>query len=385
MAPCPHRPACPGCPDYGASLDASAALPRLSLLAAEQGVIVEPIPGPQFGYRHRARLAIRGRAASPKVGIFQQGSHRIVDIPRCVVHHPRVNAVAAALRGAIRESGAPPYADGPHRGLLRYLQVMVDPQGEGSQLVVVCNDRAPDAAAPLLQALRQRLGAGLHSLFWNGQPERSNAILGPHWAHICGPEALSLSVGGARAFFPPAAFAQNNLPTYTRIVEWVHARVPDGARVAELYAGVGSIGLGLAARCGRVRFNELSEGSLRGLRMGIAALPADAASRTEVVPGEAGGCLPTLTDSDVVIVDPPRRGLDRPLLDALCARPAATLLYVSCGLGSFERDAAALLSAGFRLAELAAADLFPFTGHVETLARFEPPAGPANAQDDTRA
>jgi tRNA/tmRNA/rRNA uracil-C5-methylase (TrmA/RlmC/RlmD family) len=49
------------------------------------------VEGPPFGYRHRARLAVRGRSASPKVGIFQEGTHRIVDIPRCLVHHPLVN------------------------------------------------------------------------------------------------------------------------------------------------------------------------------------------------------------------------------------------------------------------------------------------------------
>ncbi len=51
-----------------------------------------------FGYRHRKRLAVRGRAASPKIGIFQEGSHRVVDIPRCLVHHPLVNEVAAITK-----------------------------------------------------------------------------------------------------------------------------------------------------------------------------------------------------------------------------------------------------------------------------------------------
>jgi 23S rRNA (uracil1939-C5)-methyltransferase len=73
-----------------------------------------------------------------------------------------------------------------------------------------------------------------------------------------------------------------------------------------------------------------------------------------------------------VIVDPPRRGLDAPLLAALVQSPPPALIYVACGLASFQRDAAALTEKGaFKLVELAAGDLFPYTDHVEVIARFE--------------
>lgn len=371
---CAHRPPCPGCPAFGAPLSDAESLGPLRALAAEAGIALELLPGPQFGYRHRARLAVRGRALSPKVGIFQAGSHRIADIPRCVVHHPSINRVAAGVRQAIKASGAAPYIDGPHRGLVRYLQVMVDPGSGRCQLVVVCNADDPGSARPLLGAVQDALGDLLHSLFWNGQPQRSNAIVGPHWAHISGPPVMQLRIGGADVAFPPDAFAQNNLPLYTQLVDWVHARVAPGVRLAELYAGVGAIGLGLVASAASVAFNEVGEGSLRGLRLGLDALGPELAGRVQVHAGEAGKSLDVLAGAEVVVVDPPRRGLEAALLEALSQRPVGRLLYVSCGLASFERDARALLSAGYRLRELVAADLFPFTGHVETLAHFDHPA-----------
>ena len=72
---CPHRPPCPGCPRFAEpDIPATAAL---AALCAEAGLLAPTVvEGPAFGYRHRARLAVRGRAASPKVGIFQEGSHR---------------------------------------------------------------------------------------------------------------------------------------------------------------------------------------------------------------------------------------------------------------------------------------------------------------------
>jgi len=347
------------------------AFARLASVAGAHGVTPGALDGPVLGYRHRARLAVRGRAGSPKVGIFQEGSHRIVDIPRCGVHHPQVNATAAVVRDAIRHCGVEPYVEGPHRGLVRYLQITVDPGTQRVQLVVVTNDAGPDSARPLLGELVERLGDRLHSLAWNGQPLRSNAVLGPRTELIHGPPALELAIGGAHAHFPPAAFMQNNLPLYGRIVEQVHAWVPDGARVVEYYAGVGAIGLGVVGRSATVAFNELAAASLEGLGLGLAALPPSLRERTRVLEGDAALHAGALRDADTVIVDPPRRGLDGGLLDALCEQPVGSLLYVSCGLSSFERDTAALTGRGdYRLDALVVADLFPFTGHVESVARF---------------
>ncbi|HVM64194.1 MAG TPA: hypothetical protein VMU14_04980, partial [Acidimicrobiales bacterium] len=103
---CPHRPPCPGCPRFGEPGLAPPALAALEALARDAGLAPPSVvEGPPFGWRHRARLMVRGRATSPKVGIFQEGSHRIVDMPQCLVHHPGVNVVAAAAKAAIRATG----------------------------------------------------------------------------------------------------------------------------------------------------------------------------------------------------------------------------------------------------------------------------------------
>ncbi|RIK94739.1 MAG: hypothetical protein DCC71_23260 [Proteobacteria bacterium] len=95
-------------------------------------------------------------------------------------------------------------------------------------------------------------------------------------------------------------------------------------------------------------------------------------ARAEVVAREAGAALECLDGADVAIVDPPRKGLDAPLAAALAAAPPARVVYVSCDLASFRRDAALLLGGGrLRLALLEAWAMFPNTEHVETLARFD--------------
>jgi 23S rRNA (uracil1939-C5)-methyltransferase len=140
----------------------------------------------------------------------------------------------------------------------------------------------------------------------------------------------------------------------------------------ELYAGCGPIGLGLLARSAAVTFVESAPDAVRGLELGLAARPEAERARARVVAADAATAAGVLAGTDVVIADPPRKGLDAAIVAALVAAPPARLAYVSCDLDSFERDAALLTAGGrLRLAELVACDLFPNTEHVETLARFE--------------
>jgi len=372
IPPCPHRPTCPGCPRYGEAGIDEAAAASLRALAGRAGLTPpRVVSGAPLGFRTRARLAVRGRAASPKVGIFQTGTHRIADIPRCGIHHPAVNRVASALRRAIRETGVEPYAERPERGVLRYLQVAVERAGGRAQVVLVGNGDSPEPLAPVFAALERELGEQLQGLFWNGNSTPGNAILGPRWERISGEEALRESVAGVDVFHPPGAFGQSHPELFESLAASARRALPDGGRALELYAGSGAIGLGVLARAESLELNELSPHGIRGLELGIAARPGRERARAALVRGDAAAQLERIARADAVIVDPPRRGLDHAVLEALVATPPETLVYVSCGLESLVRDSARLLDSGrWSLAALDAWALFPYTAHVETLAVF---------------
>jgi len=355
---------------------ADEALGALDALAREAGARRLPVvSGDPWHSRMRARLMVRGRAASPKVGLYQRGTHRIVDIPDCRVHDARINEVAAALKRALRATRTPPYAERPHRGVVRAVQVAIERPTGRVQVVVVANAATPTSAAPLLDALAQDLGDPLAGLWWNGNPDITNRIVGRHWQLWCGEAFVRDRIGGADVFTPPGAFGQSHLGLADRIVARIHAAaVRPGSleRIVELHAGCGATGLGLLARGHEVVFNEISRDSIAGLERGIAAQGPAARARATVVAGEAAAAVGWLADADVVIADPPRRGLDTTTCEALAARPPARLLYASCGLDAFMRDARALLARRrLRLVQLEPFALFPFTRHVETLALFE--------------
>src|SRR6202163_2403701 len=220
MPSCPHRPPCPGCPRFGERGIAPAAHGALESLARVHGLPgVSVISGRTEGFRLRARLAIRGRLGSPKLGLFEQGTHRVVHIPNCSVQHPLINRVAAVVRRALVDARVTCYSDKAHLGLARYLQVAVERSSQTAQVVMVANSATPEPLAACFDLMVERLGSELHSLWFNANCERSNAILGPDFQHWCGPASVIEHFGGAAVHYPPGAFGQNNLDLAERIVE----------------------------------------------------------------------------------------------------------------------------------------------------------------------
>ena len=202
---------------------------------------------------------------------------------------PHATTNTAALRAAVRGAGVEPYADRPHRGVLRYLQVAVERASGRAQVVLVGNCETPEPLAPVFAALERALGPRLQGLFWNGNTAPGNAILGDALgadrrrggAARDGRRESTSSIRRARS-----ARATPSCSSHSRCAP--RAAVPDGARVLELYAGTGAIGLGLLGRSASVALNELAPHGLRGLELGIAARPEAERARASIVPGDAG-------------------------------------------------------------------------------------------------
>jgi tRNA/tmRNA/rRNA uracil-C5-methylase (TrmA/RlmC/RlmD family) len=373
LTSCPHRPPCPACPRFGERGIAGAARGALDELARAHGLPeISVVSGRISEFRLRSRLAIRGRLNSPKIGLFELGTHRVVHIPHCSIQHALINRVAAVVRRALVETRVSSYSDGAHLGLARYLQVVIERSSQTAQVVMVANCATPEPLRACLDLIRERLGSELHSLWFNAHCDRSNTILGPVFHKWCGPESVIEHFGGAAVHYPPGAFGQNNLDVAHDIIGHVRSQIPQGSRVTEFYSGVGAIGLSILARAGEMRMNEVAEHSLRGLEFGLAQLDSASRAKVAVIAGSAGSACGAASGAQVVIADPPRKGLDPELTQTLSRRPPERFLYVSCRLESLRHDTAQLTSGGkLRLSGLTAFNLFPFTEHVETVARFE--------------
>lgn len=330
--------------------------------------------GSYVHWRTRAKLPIRGTATKPLIGLYQRGTHKVVPVPHCRMHHPAINLAVEQLKRWIQAEKMAPYKEEDGGGLLRYVQLVVERHTHRVQLTLVVN-------ADVDVVFWRRKLAGLwakgqklwHSLWLNFNVRRDNVIFGTEWHLAYGEAFLWEKLAGVEVCFQPANFAQANMPLFAQMLQAIQQAVPHGKRVVELYAGVGAIGLALAHQSGQVMCSDVNAAGLDCFLRSQKCLPDYAARRITWQKGSAAQLISWLESADVVIVDPPRSGLDHLLREALGSNVGLEqLVYVSCGWKSFTRDCLWLLSHGWKLALVEFYLFFPGSDHIETLAIFQP-------------
>ncbi|XP_059669978.1 uncharacterized protein LOC132315655 [Cornus florida] len=394
-----------------------------------------------WGWRCRAKLAVRGSSISPMIGLYEEGTHNVVDIPECKAHHPSINAAVELLKRGITELNIEPYDEDMGTGELRYVQMAVTtyntslPASERYrngkvQVSLVWNSRNENSpSSAKLNALAQFLWRNggpsrkvhlIHSIWANFQTSTNNIIFGNRWRHLLGESDFWEHVGGIDVSLAPSSFGQANTRAFDSLLQKLQKNVPFGASVADLYAGAGVIGLSLAStrKCRSVKCIEINKESKLSFEKTAQRLPNSVDSSiswhladTSIDP------LSWLVGSDVVVVDPPRKGLDPSLVNALRsiksleskaklpesplkvkdekrpwvlrAREASvqiqsktaqeesqslpqTLIYISCGWESFKQDCMTLLSSkAWHLDKAHGFNFFPGTQSIEVLAVFK--------------
>ena len=338
--PCPHAGVCGGCDwqhlTYDAQLDAKRAILLESFRRI--GRLEPPEPrlfrSPEWGYRRRVRLhARRSPDGRRQLGLSERRSRRIVEIGPCPVFTPALERSLPALRARLAEAGGG-----------RRLDVLDTDQGVAT-------------------------GAGVLATGADGEAGFTPA------------SSLSIGVGDDRLEVAPAAFFQANqplLPTLVARVVELACRGEElagaGAAACDLYAGVGLFAVPLARRFERLAAVEQAPDSARLLARNLAA-----AARAEVVAGDVRDAVhrPPVASlpRPVVVVDPPREGLDGRTRHGLLALRPRALVYVSCDPASMARDVGRLGDGGYTIRSLDLFDMFPQTHHVEAVARLEPDAG----------
>ena len=386
------------------------------------GTRLSTIAGEARGWRTQARLA-----ASPagekswqrgvRLGLYRGGTHEVERIPECQVHAAAVNKAAATVEAACAATGVRG-ADGGE-GDLRYAQFSVERRSGLVALTLVWNAETGKASAPELPRLVGALwpkrgeqhelwhsiwvnyrGSGPGNAIFNYEPRRWDRLRGPEFVR----EPLFLDTkmakGGVDADlelrFTPLVFRQANLQAFAALVADLARFVPDRAVLCELYAGVGAIGLALRPKLAELRCSDDNPNA--GQCFAAAALDQEARLGRRLPPASFAPLAAAEAldfhgpGADLLIVDPPRKGLDPAVLAVLldpvhpCAVAINRLIYVSCGFEAFERDLADLTRRNdWHLVHAQAHLLFPGSDHVETLAVFDRGPPPSTAPASRRA
>ena len=359
-SPCPYVPRCGGCAyqdyDDAAELGLKESVLRESLAragAAWEGEITRHA-SPVGGWRIRASLHFARGPRGPLLGLRQEGTRRVIDLESCLQLSEAMNRAARALHGALAGRAEAPRVHG--------LELLEAPDGSG--LVATLETGLERSEAPSLLPLR----AAAPRLTGLGVRTRAGSL---EW--LFGSPFVEASVLGVGLRVHAASFFQANRFLYEELARTVVDLVPEGgSRVIDLYAGVGLFALPLAARgepetvaveqsafaCEDARFAARSAG-LRHLSVRQADVEAGLEG-LEPRPGER------------VVLDPPRTGASRALVEALAARRPDAIVYVSCDPPTLGRDLALFAARGYRAEKVHLFDMFPKTFHLETVVRLLP-------------
>ena len=334
--------------------------------------------GARTKWRNRAKLAVRGDSKNPLIGLFKKGSHDVMPIPFCQIHYPEINQSVEIIRQLMIDNGLSPYNEVGGVGELRYLQFVVERSSRKVQVVFVLNFlNLSSHKAKKWQTIIENLGKNDHGKLWhslwiNLNNKLTNTIFGSHWILCYGDELLREQYGKITICCQPSTFAQANPDLFEKMLFRIEELVPQGAKVAEFYAGIGVIGLFLTHKSQWVRCAEINPHAEQCFSQSRNLLAPHEAEKISFHTGSAQDLLSIIDEANVAIVDPPRKGLDCGMLEALNkVSTLESLLYISCGWESFKRDCDRLIEGGWKLSMAEGYLFFPGSDHIEILAKFD--------------
>lgn len=337
--------------------NAGLALPQLKIVG-----------GAEDGYRNKIALPFGTVEGQVVLGMYKRGTHKVLPLERCPLHGGWIEPLVKTVLSFAREKGLSAYDERTGKGLLRHLVARRLPTPEGWEygvILVVNGAKLPleeDFANQLAKAL-----PGKVSVYLCKNTVRNNVILTDNVRTLLGEDHLRARICGGVAEVSPLAFLQVNFPIAERIYDAVTSAVPAGRFVVDAYSGTGIMSALLAKTASEVVGIETIPDAVKDADHN--AVLFGVAGKVKHLLGEVEALLPQVVKDKkdyVLVVDPPRAGLDKSVVDTILKNPPAKMVYVSCSPATLTRDVS-LLKEAFSIDDITLFDMFPQTPHVETV------------------
>ena len=372
---CPVAKLCGGCDfwhmDYEEEtrLKADRVKTCLNRLGGENLEEVPILAAPTcHGYRNKAQYPMARKKGRAYAGFFRAGTHDVVENKRCLILPEETDAVKDAVMDYVNQYRVSIYDEAAHKGLLRHIYVRRGVVSGQVLVCLVCNGDKLPKTPELLKRLQKI--PGFTTLVLSVNTKKGNAVLGDKFITLHGPGYIEDTLCGLTFRLSPRSFYQVNHHQAQRLYEAAiaQAEITKDDLVLDLYCGVGTITLAMASAAGRVIGVEVIPQAVEDAKDNA---KRNGIENAEFFCGDAGQAALELEKQgiipDVVVVDPPRKGLNADTIEALRRMAPRRIVYVSCDPATLSRDVALLKERGYTLKNAMAADLFPRCSHVETV------------------
>ena len=370
---CPHFRSCGGCAFRHISYEAEKELKRQKVvdaftrLAHIQVPVNDIITCKTERYRNKAQYPV-GFDKEIIAGFYAQKSHRIINSSDCILQPEEFSKIVEIIKAWMTEFGIPAYNSETGSGLVRHIYIRkAFKTGQIMVCLVINGDEIPKSQELVDDLLKIK---GLTSVAININKEKTNVILGSVCKTLWGSDYIEDELCGVKIRLSPLSFYQVNHDCaellYNKASEYVGAT--GNETVLDLYCGAGTIGLSMANKVKKIIGIEIIPEAIEDAKENA---KRNNIENCEFYCGDAKDAMKILKEQniepDAVILDPPRKGCDREVLEYVAQMNPKKIVYVSCDVSTQARDCAILKELGYETKEVTPVDMFPRTSHTETV------------------
>lgn len=320
-------------------------------------------------YRNKGIYTVEEQDGRAVFGFYRERSHELIPMEECLIQKTLSSRAAAAVTTFMNERHIPAYREDSGRGTVRHIFSRQAVNGSDAVVCIVAARGFGADTAALVEHLRDACPE-LSGIVLNINKTRGNTVLTGEFYTLWGRAEIQDILDGHVFTIAPQAFFQINPPQaeklYAKAVEY--AALDRASLVLDLYCGAGTISLSLAEKAGQVIGAEIVPEAIENAKANAAQ---NRIENVEFLCADAGKAAAALADRGlkpaVVVVDPPRKGMDEAAICAVCEMRPARVVYVSCNPATLARDILRFSERGYALKDVTAVDMFPRTCHVETV------------------
>lgn len=381
-APCIVYEQCGGCQlqhlEYGQQLKEKRdiliqALERHTRFHLEEMDIRETIGMDNpWHYRNKSQFQLGEDHGKVIAGMYSIDSHRLINIPECIVQQPVTNKVTNVVKQILADFKIPIYNEKTRKGIVRTIVTRVGIETGQVQVMLVTAKKELPRKEMIISEIKKRLPEVV-SIMQNVNPKKTSIILGDETIHLAGDKIVEERLEEFTYELSARAFFQLNPVQTVKLYNEVKkaAGLTGKEKIVDAYCGVGTIGLWLADGAAEIRGMDVIPEGIEDAKKNARKHGVENAS---YFTGKAEELMPKWVKEgwrpDVVVVDPPRTGCDAKFLDTILKVKPKKFVYVSCNPSTLAKDLQ-VLSSKYKVEYLQPVDMFPQTAHVECVALIE--------------
>ena len=373
MKQCPVFKKCGGCQYLNLTYEEQLEKKKKELQRLLKGICpIHEVIGMEnpWHYRNKVHAVFsHDRKGNPISGVYQENSHIVLPVESCLIEDEKADEIIGTIRGMLKSFKIRTYDEDTGYGLLRH--VLVKRGFATGEIMVVLVTASPvfPSRNNFVKALRQK-HPEITTVIQNINGRDTSMVLGDREQVLYGKGYIEDVLCGCRFRISARSFYQVN-PVQTEVLyskAMEYAGLTGKETVVDAYCGIGTIGIVASRKAKQVIGVELNPDAVRDAVRNARANKID---NIRFYQGDAGDFLQKMAangeKADVVFMDPPRSGSTERFMAAAAAMGPKRIVYVSCGPDTLARDLKYLRKKGYRVEKGVGVDLFPWTGHVETV------------------